>query len=127
MPRKTRKKHRVCSSCNTRFTGHYCPYCGAEYGKKRILRARGGLLSGLLRFLLSLAAICLLFAIAFVALDYFASAPGGAHSTAQAVFASIQNGLPQNVLNLYASVKSAYLEPMIAWAQNLHNSFIISP
>ena len=127
MPRKTRRKHRVCSSCNTRFTGHYCPYCGAEYGKKRILRAKGGFVSGVLRFLLSLAALCLLFAIAFAALDYFASAPGGAHSTAQAVFTSIQNALPQNVLDLYTSVKAAYLEPFVVWTQNLHNSFNITP
>jgi len=114
MPRKTRKKHRVCSSCNTRFTGHYCPYCGAEYGKKRILRARGGLLSGLLRFLLSLAALCLLFAIAFVTLDYFASEQGGAHSTAQAIFTSIQNALPGGFLSAYQTFRERYLGKLIA-------------
>ena len=74
MPRNNRKPHIVCRRCKTRFTGAYCPYCGAENGSARASLTRGGIIGGLLRFLFSLLMLALLLAIAFIVLDYIASA-----------------------------------------------------
>ncbi len=126
MPRKIRKKHRVCSNCNTRFTGRYCPYCGAENGRKHVL-SDGGFFIGLLRFILSLILLALILAVVLIALDYIAAADNGAHTAAAAIVTSVKNALPQNVLTLYTNIKSAYIQPLMVWAQNLHNSFNIAP
>ncbi|MEA4870294.1 MAG: hypothetical protein VB062_06615 [Christensenella sp.] len=114
MPQSTRKRHIVCKKCKTRFSGTYCPYCGAENGVGRFHRGRGGLLGGVLRFLLSLVALALLLVAAFVALDYIASAGGDSHSTARALLDSVRNGIPNGVLEAYASFKAAYLDHWVA-------------
>lgn len=108
MPRKTRKKRRFCKTCKTRFTGQYCPYCGAEYGHKHLLRS-GGFFFGFLRFLLSLLLLGLILIIAFIALDFIASADDGAHTTAIAIVSSIKNALPERVVQVYTAYKTNYL------------------
>ena len=114
MPQNNRKKHIVCRKCKTRFTGAYCPYCGAENGVGRVHHARGGLLGGVLRFLLSLIALVILLAVAFITLDYIASAQGDAHTTVRAILDSARNAIPQSILVYYASFKTAYLDHWIA-------------
>ena len=114
MPQNNRKKHIVCRKCKTRFTGTYCPYCGAENGVGRFHRGRGGLLGGVLRFLVSLVALALLLFAAFAALDYIASASGDSHSTARAILDSARNAIPKSVLDAYASFKAAYLDRWVA-------------
>lgn len=113
MPKKRRRKYRVCQSCHTRFTGRYCPFCGAEGGKKRLFRS-GGFIAGLLRFLLALILLALIFCAALIALDYFASTDGGAHTTAEAILNSVKNALPQSWLDVYASAKQRWLDPLFA-------------
>ncbi|NTU77398.1 MAG: hypothetical protein HGA90_06255 [Alphaproteobacteria bacterium] len=92
MPQKTRKVHIVCRRCKTRFTGAYCPYCGAEKGTPRVLGGRGGLLGGLLRFLLSLAVLALILTVTFICLDYSASAQGDRHGAARAILRFAEEG-----------------------------------
>ena len=114
MPQNNRKKHIVCLKCKTRFTGTYCPYCGAENGVGRVHRARGGLLGGVIRFLLSLVALAILLAVAFIALDYIASAQGDAHTTVRAILDSARNAIPKAWLDAYATFKTARLDNWIA-------------
>ena len=112
MPRNTRKVHTVCRRCKTRFTGDYCPYCGAEKGA-HALRGRGGLLGGLLRFLFSLLGLGVVLALSFVALDYSASAAGDRHGAARAILDSARYAIPQSVLDLYALAKTQFLDRWI--------------
>ena len=114
MPQKTRKVHIVCRRCKTRFSGTYCPYCGAEKGTPKALGSRGGLLCGLLRLLFSLLALALILVIAFVVLDYSASAAGDRHGAARAILDSARYAIPKGVLDLYAQAKSAFLDRWIA-------------
>lgn len=114
MPQKNRKKHIVCRKCKTRFTGTYCPYCGAENGVSRMHRIQGGLIGGVLRFLLSLVGLAILLAVAFIALDYIASAQGDAHTTVRAILDSARNAIPKAWLDAYATFKVAYLDHWIA-------------
>jgi hypothetical protein len=114
MPQSNRKRHIVCRKCKTRFTGTYCPYCGAENGVGRFHRGRGGLLGGVIRFLLSLVALALLLFVAFAALDYIASAAGDSHSTARAILDSVRYAVPQAWLAAYAAFKAAYLDHWVA-------------
>ena len=109
MPQNTRKVHTVCRSCKTRFKGDYCPYCGAEKGA-HVLRGRGGLIGGLLRFVFSLLVLGVVLAIAFVALDYTASAAGDRHGAARAILDSARYAIPQSVLDLYATAKTQFLD-----------------
>ena len=80
----------------------------------RVHHARGGLLGGVLRFLLSLVALVILLAVAFITLDYIASAQGDAHTTVRAILDSARNAIPQGVLDAYASFKAAYLDHWVA-------------
>jgi hypothetical protein len=114
MPQNVRKPHTVCRRCKTRFTGVYCPYCGAENGAARTVRGRGGLLGGILRFLLSLVALAIILAVAFIALDYIASASGDGHGAARAILDSARNAIPQSVLDTYAAIKVQFLDRWIA-------------
>ncbi len=117
MPQNTRKVHIVCRRCKTRFTGVYCPYCGAEKGAPRMLGGRGGLLGGLLRFLLSLAVLALVLAATFIFLDYSASAQGDRHGAARAILDSARFAIPQGVLDYYAGLKVLFLDRWIAAIQ----------
>ena len=114
MPQSNRKRHIVCRKCKTRFTGTYCPYCGAENGVGRFHRGRGGLLGGLLRFLVSMVALALLLFAAFATLDYIASAQGDAHTTVRAILDSARNAIPRAWLDAYATFKTARLDNWIA-------------
>ena len=114
MPQSTRKVHIVCRRCKTRFSGTYCPYCGAEKGAPRVLGSRGGLLGGLLRFLVSLVALALILVVAFVALDYSASAAGDRHGAARAILDSVRFAIPKSVLDWYAQMKTLFLDHWIA-------------
>lgn len=114
MPQNNRKPHIVCRRCKTRFSGIYCPYCGAENGVVRTARGRGGLLGGLLRFLLSLIALAIILAIAFTVLDYVASAAGDGRSAARAILDSARNAIPKSVLDAYAAIKAQFLDLWIA-------------
>lgn len=118
MRRNCHRKHRVCKNCGTRFTGRYCPYCGAEHGKLRALRS-GGFAIGLLRFVLLLIALALFLFLLFVVLDFLSSAEGGAHATAQAVFSSIKNALPENMTSVYADFRELCLSPVFAFLASL--------
>ena len=117
MPQNTRKVHIVCRRCKTRFTGVYCPYCGAEKGTPRMLGGRGGLLGGLLRFLLSLAVLAFVLAATFIFLDYSASAQGDRHGAARAILDSARFAIPQGVLDYYAGLKVLFLDRWIAAIQ----------
>ncbi|NLI53956.1 MAG: hypothetical protein GX417_06455 [Clostridiales bacterium] len=114
MPQSTRKKHIVCKNCKTRFTGDYCPYCGAENGVNHVRRGAGGFFGGLFRFALSLAALALLIAVGFVILDYVASAGGDGTSAARAILDSARNAIPQSALDTYAAFKARYLDGWVA-------------
>ncbi|HAX40591.1 MAG TPA: hypothetical protein DCY10_06935 [Clostridiales bacterium] len=114
MPQNNRKPHIVCRRCKTRFSGIYCPYCGAENGVVRSVRGRGGLLAGLLRFLLSVVALSLILAIAFAILDYVASASGDGRGAARAILDSARYAIPQSVLDVYATIKVQYLDGWVA-------------
>jgi len=113
MLRNTRKPHIVCRRCKTRFTGAYCPYCGAENGAARAGLCRGGLLGGLFRFLFSLAVLAVILAIAFIALDYTASASGDVHGAARAILDSARYAIPKQVLDAYAAIKAQFLDRWI--------------
>ena len=113
MPQNTRKAHIVCRRCKTRFSGTYCPYCGAEKGTPKALGSRGGLLCGLLRLLFSLLALALILVIAFVVLDYSASAAGDRHGAARAILDSARYAIPKSVLDGYADVKEQFLDRWI--------------
>ena len=117
MPRNARKVHIVCRRCKTRFTGTYCPYCGAENGSVS-LRGRGGLLSGLLGFLLSLVILVVILLITFIVLDYSASAQGDRHGAARAILDSARYAIPQSVLDYYAALKIQFLNSWIAAIQD---------
>lgn len=122
MPQKTRKKRRVCQSCNTRFSGRYCPYCGAEFGHRHMPRSSGFFVV-LLRFMFSLVVLALLLLVAFIALDYVASAQNGAHTTAIAIVSSVKNALPERYLVVYSTIKERYLDSFFAWIQNFLHSY----
>ncbi|MDD4312307.1 MAG: hypothetical protein PHW41_07495 [Eubacteriales bacterium] len=113
MPRNVRKAYIVCRRCNTRFTGGYCPYCGAENGAARSVLGRGGLIGGLLRFLFSLVILAIILSIAFIVLDYSASASGDAHGAARAILDSARYAIPASVLDFYASIKAQFLDRWI--------------
>ena len=117
MPRNTRKVHTLCRRCKTRYSGEYCPYCGAEKGTPRVLGGRGGLLGGLLRFLLSLAVLALILTVTFICLDYSASAQGDRHGAARAILDSARFAIPQSVLDYYAGLKVLFLDRWIAAIQ----------
>ena len=114
MPRNNRKPHIVCRRCKTRFTGAYCPYCGAENGSAHASLTRGGIIGGLLRFLFSVVVLALLLAIAFVVLDYVASASGDTHGAARAILDSARYAIPRAVLDWYAQTKTLFLDHWIA-------------
>ena len=113
MPQNNRKPHIVCRRCKTRFSGAYCPYCGAENGSARASLTRGGIIGGLLRFLFSLLMLVLLLAIAFIVLDYIASASGDSSGAARAILDSARYAIPQSVLDLYALAKTQFLDRWI--------------
>ena len=114
MPRNNRKPHIVCRRCKTRFTGAYCPYCGAENGSARASLTRGGIIGGLLRFLFSLLVLALLLAIAFIVLDYIASASGDSSGAARAILDSARYAIPKSVLDGYAELKEQFLDQWVA-------------
>ena len=113
MPRNTRKPHIVCRRCKTRFTGAYCPYCGAENGSARASLTRGGIIGGLLRFLFSLLILALLLSIAFIVLDYIASASGDSSGAARAILDSARYAIPKSVLDGYAEMKAQFLDQWV--------------
>ena len=113
MPRNNRKPHIVCRRCKTRFTGAYCPYCGAENGSARASLTRGGIIGGLLRFLFSLLMLALILTIAFVVLDYIASASGDSSGAARAILDSARYAIPKNVLDGYAEIKAQFLDQWV--------------
>ncbi len=121
MPRNTRKTHIVCRRCKTRFSGVYCPYCGAEKGTPSIIRGRGGLLGGFLRFLLSVLVLAAILSIAFILLDYVASAEGDRHGAARAILDSARYAIPKPVLDLYAEAKTLFLDHWIAEISEFFN------
>ena len=122
MQRKTRKKRRVCRNCNTRFSGRYCPYCGAEYGQRHMPRSSGFFVV-LFRFLLSLLALALVLLVTFTALDYLAAADNGAHTTAIAIVSSVKNALPERLSLVYSSMKENYLDVLVDWTRNFFRSY----
>ena len=113
MPQSVRKQYTVCKECKTRFSGVYCPYCGAENGVKRARRG-GGLVSGLLQFILSLVVLALFIAVAFIVLDYTASASGDTSGAARAILDSARNAIPRSALDYYAAFKAQYLDRWVA-------------
>ena len=118
MQRKPRKKRRACKNCGVRFSGRYCPYCGAENGRKHPLRSNGVVVV-FLRFLLSLLALAVLLFVAFVVLDYVAASGDGTHTTAIAIVESVKNALPEKVLAVYTNLKENTLNNLFSWARNL--------
>ena len=114
MQRKPRKKRRACKNCGVRFSGRYCPYCGAENGRKHPLRSNGVVVV-FLRFLLSLLALAVLLFVAFVVLDYVAASGDGAHTTAIAIVESVKNALPEKIIDLYTEIQTNYLD--VLWEQ----------
>jgi len=125
MPQKARKQYIVCRSCNTRFTGTYCPYCGVEGGEKRARRGHGGLFSGLLQFIASLCLLALILVVTFVVLDYAASAAGDGHTAARAILDSVRNAIPQSVLDAYASFKAQYLDRFVTAVVDFFNTVFL--
>lgn len=113
MPQSVRKQYMVCKQCKTRFSGAYCPYCGAENGVKRAHRG-SGLIGGLLQFVLSLIVLALFIAVAFVVLDYTASASGDGAGAARAILDSARNAIPKSALDYYAAIKAQYLDRWVA-------------
>ncbi len=114
MPQSTHRAHIVCRRCKTRFSGTYCPYCGAEKGAPKAIGSRGGLLGGLLRFLFSLVLLALILILAFIVLDYSASAAGDRHGAARAILDSARYAIPKSMLGWYAQMKTLFLDHWIA-------------
>lgn len=114
MPQNTRKNHTVCRRCKTRFSGVYCPYCGAENGAAHSIRGCGGFFGSLIRFLFSLVVLAIILAIGFIVLDYIASASGDGHGAARAILDSVRFAIPQSALDYYASIKVQFLDHWIA-------------
>lgn len=114
MQQNVRKQHVVCKNCKARFTGAYCPFCGAESGIKRPHRGGGGLLGGVFQFVFTLVVLAVLVAVAFIVLDYVASASGDGHSAARAILDSVRNAIPKSALDYYASIKAQYLDGWVA-------------
>ena len=114
MPQSTHRAHIVCRRCKTRFSGTYCPYCGAEKGAPKAIGSRGGLLGGLLRFLFSLVLLALILILAFIVLDYSASAAGDRHGAARAILDSARYAIPKSMLDWYAQMKTLFLDHWIA-------------
>lgn len=117
MQRKPRKKRRTCKNCGVRFSGRYCPYCGAEKGRKHPMRSNG-IVIVLLRFLLSLLVLAMLLFVTFVVLDYVAASGDGAHTTAIAIVESVKNALPEHLLAVYTDLQENILSGLFTWAQN---------
>mgnify|MGYP001329992184 CR=1 FL=1 len=113
MPQPVRKSYTICKKCKTRYAGDYCPYCGAEGGFGRVHRG-GGLVGGLLQFVFSLIFLALIVAVAFIILDYSASANGDASGAARAILDSLRNAIPKGALDYYAAMKSQYLDRWVA-------------
>ncbi len=113
MPQTVRKQYTVCKKCKTRFTGEYCPYCGAESGAGRIHRG-GGFVGSLFQFVFSLIILALIVAVAFIILDYSASASGDSSGAARAILDSVRNAIPKSALDYYASIKAQYLDRWVA-------------
>ena len=121
MPRNGHNMHIVCRRCKTRFSGDYCPYCGAEKGAPSAMKSRGGLIGGFLRFLLSLLALGLILTLAFILLDYTASAAGDRHGAARAILDSARYALPAPVLELYAQAKTIFIDRWVAAITDFFN------
>jgi len=118
MQRKPRKKRRACKNCGVRFSGRYCPYCGAEKGRKHPLRSNGVVVV-LLRFLLSLLVLAVLLFLTFVVLDYVAASGNGAHTTTIAIVESVRNALPEHLIVVYTGFKEKVLDKLFQWTQKL--------
>ena len=78
------------------------------------MRSRGGLIGGFLRFLLSIVALGVILTLAFILLDYTASASGDRHGAARAILDSARFAIPKQVLELYAQAKTLFLDRWIA-------------
>lgn len=104
----------ACKRCNMRFSGRFCPYCGAEYGAGRAKGRPVGFFGGLMRFVGSLLALAVTLAIALVALDCTAYAHDPAHTTVYAIVQSVRNAIPADALAVYDTIKAQALE---AWGQ----------
>ena len=115
MQQNVRKQHVVCKNCKARFTGAYCPFCGAESGIKRPHRGGGGLLGGVFQFVFTLVVLAVLVAVAFIVLDYVASASGDGHSAARAILDSVRNALPKSACwTITPRSKRKYLDGWVA-------------
>ena len=116
MPAATHKKPHICKRCKTRFRGQYCPYCGAEYGARHFSTG-GGILLGLLRFVLTLAILCIVLVLAIAILDSTAYAHDPANASVYAILSSIRNAVPPDALAVYDSVREQSLDALrIAFA-----------
>jgi len=84
---------------------------GERFGSRKPHPRR--IIGGLLRFLFSVVVLALLLAIAFVVLDYVASASGDTHGAARAILDSARYAIPKSVLDGYADVKEQFLDRWI--------------
>ena len=112
MPSKRRKNLHVCKRCKTRFKGRFCPYCGTEFGARAHGRPRGGVLLGLVKFLLTLALLAAALLLAIAILDSTAYAHDPAHATVYAVIGSIRNAVPPDALAVYDAARISALDAL---------------
>jgi hypothetical protein len=108
MSRSSQRKPHICKQCKTRFRGQYCPYCGAEYGRRHGSASRG-VAGGLFRFIgtLLLLAVVVLLALAVLDCTPYANDPN--HPTIYAIVTSIRNAIPSSALMQYESIKAKAL------------------
>ena len=111
MSSSAHKKPHICKRCKTRFRGQYCPYCGAEYGAHQ-LSTGGGILLGLLRFVLTLAVLCIVLVLAIAILDSTAYAHDPANASVYAILSSIRNAVSPDVLAVYDSAREQALSAL---------------
>ena len=64
--------------------------------------------------------LALLLAIAFIVLDYIASASGDSHGAARAILDSARYAIPKSVLDGYAEIKEQFLDQ---WVTNIIDFF----
>ena len=111
MPTKPHKKPHICKRCKTRFHGQYCPYCGAEYGARR-MSTGGGMLLGLVRFVFTMIALCVVLVLAIAILDSTAYAHDPTHASVYAILSSIRNAVSPDVLAVYDSAREQALSAL---------------
>jgi len=123
MARSSRKKMHTCKECKTRFSGQYCPYCGAEYGTGRRRSGSRGIAGGLFHFIGTLLILALVVLLALIVLDCTPYASDPNHPTIYAIVTSVRNAIPSGALLEYEQLKAKALSYLSILFNNVFSVF----